>query len=172
MKKKLLIFIALLLPLSVSAGCGVWGNDETAKDPDYSYDESGKTYSFLLQLRDTGSSTEIAEGDAFEHSTTDGDLIYEWEIPMYGNTVYESVVKFFEDREDKITFRLSQHTFYMFHDCTLDDGTNYNLETVYVAADGVYANCANFQSVLGDDGVAGTDDDLKILILVYRGWLY
>ncbi|MDE7087576.1 MAG: hypothetical protein K2O67_05235, partial [Clostridia bacterium] len=66
----------------------------------------------------------------------------------------------------------SQHTFYMFHDCKLIDGTEYNLETVYIAADGVYSNCANYQSVLGNDGVAGTNDDLKVLTLVYRGWLY
>lgn len=172
MKKALLIFSACALPVAALAGCGVWGNDGQAKDPKYHYNGDGEPYSFILQLRQTGSSTEISDGDTFEHSTIDGELIYEWQIPMYGNTVYEAVVKFFEGRDDEITFRLSQHTFYMFHDCTLEDGAYYNLETVYVAADGVYANCANYQPILGDDGVAGTDDDLKILTLVYRGWLY
>ena len=150
----------------------MWGNDGQAEDPKYHYDENGQHYSFLLQLRQPGSSTEVEEGDAFPHSTIDGELIYEWDVPMYGNTVYESVVKYFEEREDNMTFRLSQHTFYMFHDCKLIDGTEYNLETVYIAADGVYSNCANYQSVLGNDGVAGTNDDLKVLTLVYRGWLY
>ena len=172
MKKIFSTFILCVLSVSVFCGCGVWGNDAQAKDPQYHYDANGDPYTFVLQLRQPGSSTEVADGDAYPHSTIDGDLIYEWKIPMYGNTVYESVKKYFEDREDKITFRLSQHTFYMFHDCTLVDGTEYNLETVYIAADGVYANCANYQSVLGSDGVAGTDDDLKNLTLVYKGWLY
>lgn len=60
----------------------------------------------------------------------------------------------------------------MFHDLTLDDGTTYNLETVYMAVDEVYASCANFQSILGSDGEGGTDDDIKKVVLVYRGWLY
>lgn len=172
MKKAFLVLIICALSISTLAGCDVFGNDGRAKDPNYHYDEGGELYTFTLQFRETGSSSEVAEGDAYPHSTIDGELIYEWEIPMYGNTVYESITKFFEDREDKITFSLSQHTFYMFHDLTLKDGTSYNLETVYVAADGVYVSCANYQSVLGEDGVAGTDDDLKILTLVYKGWLY
>ena len=60
----------------------------------------------------------------------------------------------------------------MFHDLKLEDGTTYNLETVYVAADGKYAMCANYQSLFGTDGIAGTVDDLKVLVLVYKGWLY
>lgn len=172
MKKIFTLFSIFLIGVLTLTGC-VWGNDSQAESPQYHYDANGEPYKFTLQLREPGSSTEIAEGDTYPHSTIDGELIYEWQIPMYGNTVYESVKKYFENREDEnITFRLSQHTFYMFHDCTLIDGTEYNLETVYIAADGVYANCANYQSVLGDDGVAGTDDDLKILTLVYRGWLY
>ena len=172
MKKLLLTLVLCLLSVSIFTSCNVWGKDGQAKDPQYHYDENGQHYSFLLQLRQPGSSTEVADGDAYLHSTIDGELIFEWQIPMYGNTVYESVVKFFEGREDNMTFRLSQHTFYMFHDCTLIDGTVFNLETVYIAADGVYANCANYQSVLGNDGVAGTDDDLRVLTLVYKGWLY
>lgn len=172
MRKLLLTLILCVLCVSALAGCGVWGKDGQTDSPDYHYAENGEKFEFLLQLRQPGSSTEVAEGDAYPHSTIDGELIYEWHIPMYGNSVYESVKKFFEGREDTMTFRLSQHTYYMFHDCTLIDGTYYNLETVYIAADGAYANCANFQSVLGDDGVAGTEDDLKILTLVYRGWLY
>lgn len=75
-------------------------------------------------------------------------------------------------RTKKITFRLSQHRFYMFHELTLSDGASYNLETVYVAADGKYAMCANFQTLFGEDGTAGTVDDLQVLVLVYKGWLY
>ena len=60
----------------------------------------------------------------------------------------------------------------MFHDCVLQSGETYNLETVYVAADGKYADCANFQKLCGADGVFGNEDDLKVLTLVYKGWLY
>ncbi len=171
MKRFLTSAIAIFC-LFILTGCGVWGQDEQSKNPKYHLNENGENYTFLLQLRQPGNSTEVAEGDAYPHSTIDGELIFEWVVPMYGNTVYESIGKFFENREDKITFRLSQHTYYMFHDCTLVDGTNYNLETVYIAADGVYAYCANYQSVLGNDKIAGTEDDLKVLTLVYRGWLY
>ena len=60
----------------------------------------------------------------------------------------------------------------MFRECTLSDGTTYKLDTVYIAIDGEYAYCANYQSLLGDDGIAGTEDDAKTVILVYKGWLY
>ncbi len=170
--KRFLISLIALFCLLILTGCGVWGQDAQSKDPKYHLNENGENYTFLLQLRQPGNSTEVAEGDAFPHSTIDGELIYEWVVPMYGNTVYESIDRFFENRKDKMTFRLSQHTYYMFHDCTLEDGTNYNLETVYIAADGEYAYCANYQSVLGNDKIAGTADDLKVLTLVYRGWLY
>lgn len=168
----LLLILSLFMVLTC-CGCHLkFSGDGQAENPDYHEAESGTPCTFLLQLRQPGQDTVVEENDAFPHSTIDGELIYEWEIPMYGNTVYESVTKYFEGRTDSITFRLSQHTFYMFHDCTLPDGTRYDLETVYIAADGVYANCANYQSVLGSDGIAGTEDDLKILTLVYKGWLY
>ena len=179
MKKGLLLVICSVMLLAL-VGCGVWGNDGTVDDPQYhsvtensgENQEKADYYTFKLELRQPTDKTEISEGDAYAHSTIDGELIYEWTIPMYGNTVYESVVKFFEGRSDSITFRLSQHRYYMFHDCVLENGTVYNLETVYVAANGEYSNCANYQSVVGADGIAGTDDDLKILTLVYKGWLY
>ena len=87
MKKLLLTLSVCLLPVSIFAGCGVWGNDGQEEDPKYHYDENGQHYSFLLQLRQPGSSTEVEEGDAFTHSTIDGELIYEWDVQMYGNTV-------------------------------------------------------------------------------------
>ena len=59
----------------------------------------------------------------------------------------------------------------MFHDCTLVDGTTYNLERVYISADGEYAMCANFQTLYGKDEIAGTVDDLKVLVLVLDGWI-
>ena len=173
-KKSLLIGIIALVALSLLAlvACdSVWGGDDTNDSPDYAIVD-GKQLYFTLQFRMPGSGTEVADGDSFPHSTIDGDLICEWTIPCYGNTVYESVVKFFEDRDDKITFRLSQHRYYMFHDATLENGDYYNLETVYVAADGKYANCANFQTLFGEDETPGTLDDLKVLVIVYQGWLY
>lgn len=158
------------LLLAACSPDGILGDDDRADHPVYHGDEKGN-YTFLLELRDVGSGEEVAEGDAFAHSTTDGSLIKSWTVPYFGNTVYEAVVKFFEGKEDTVTFRLSQHKFYMFHDCTAD-GKVYDLETAYIAADGVYANCANFEKLCGDDGQFGTDDDLKILTLVYRGWVY
>lgn len=165
------IAILALLLLSLVACNDVWGGDSTQDNPDYAIVD-GKQLYFTLELRMPGSSTEVSEGDSFAHSTIDGDLICQWQIPCYGKTVYESIVKFFEDRNDKITFRLSQHRYYMFHDATLENGDNYNLETVYVAADGKYAMCANFQTLFGEDEQPGTLDDLKVLVLVYQGWLY
>lgn len=173
-KKSLIIGIIAalaLLSLSLVACNDVWGGDNTQEKPDYAVVD-GKQLYFTLQLRMPGSQTEISEGDNFAHSTIDGDLICQWQIPCYGKTVYESVVKFFEDRDDSITFRLSQHRYYMFHDVTLKNGDYYNLETVYVAADGVYAQCANFQTLFGADDTPGTLDDLKVLVIVYQGWLY
>lgn len=166
--------LCLVAALLLLTGCsGLWFKDEQSKSPGYhtSPDEEGSA-TFILELRNYTDETEIEGWDVYPHSKIDGELIYSWEIPMYGNTVYESIKKFFEDREDRMEFRLTQHKFYMFHECTLLNGETYNLETVYVAADGVYSNCANYQSVLGKDGVAGTDDDLKVLTLVYKGWLY
>ena len=170
--KILAISLALLMTAFIFTACDkVWGKDETASEPGY-HEVDGKRLSFTLEFRDTGSGTEISDGDNFAHATIDGALIKSWQIDCYGNTVYESVVKYFEDKDESITFRLSQHKFYMFHDLTLEDGTTYNLETVYVAADGKYAMCANYQSLFGEDGIAGTVDDLKVLVLVYKGWLY
>lgn len=192
MKKYIyLTFIAIfcLGLLIFSAGCDkVIGGDETSSSPTYA-EANGKILFFTLELRMPGSSSEISEGDNFAHSTIDGELISTWQIPMFGKTVYESVVKYFDggkqdvateaksdkplkSGDDKITFRLSGHRYYMFHDCVLQSGETYNLETVYVAADGKYADCANFQKLCGADGIFGTEDDLKVLTLVYKGWLY
>lgn len=174
MTRRLGRILPLLLLFAFTAlvsGC-VLGGDGQAEDPKAHTDADGNPVNFVLELREPGSGEEVSEGDIYPHSTIDGPLIKQWTVPMYGNTVYESVVKFFEEGEDEMTFRLSQHRFYMFHSCTLSDGREFDLETVYIAADGEYADCANFQSILGEDGIAGTEDDLKILTLVYRGWLY
>lgn len=172
MKTRISILKVLTALLAVAAlsftccNCEIWFGDDTSDDPVF----HGTT--FTLQLRMPTDESVKEENDGFSHSTTDGELICEWEIPTYGNTVYESVKKFFEDRTDKIYFRAEQHTFYMFSKCVLESGEEYNLETAYVAADGIYSKCANRQSVLGADGIAGTDDDLKVLVIVYKGWLY
>ena len=84
--------------------CEIWFGDDTSDDPVF----HGTT--FTLQLRMPTDESVKEENDGFSHSTTDGELICEWEIPTYGNTVYESVKKFFEDRTDKIYFRAEQHT--------------------------------------------------------------
>ena len=165
--RRRLRFIALVLTVIiftvVLSGCG----DKTAQDP-----QAHEGCYFTLELRQPGIDTEKEHWDSYSHSTLDGEIIMSWEIPMYGNTVYESVVKFFEERDDSITFRKTQHKFQMFHEYINEDGEVWNLETVYVAADGEYAMTANYQEILGEDGIAGTDDDLKILTLVYKGWLY
>ena len=173
MKRKniFLILTTLLIAVIMLSACsGVWGKDETSENPQY-IKVNGEQLYFTLELRDTGSSSETESWDGFPHATTDGELIYSWEIPMYGSTVYESVVKFFEDRDDSIIFRLAEHRYYMFSNCKLINGKEYNLETVYIAADGKYAKCANFIKLAGDDNIAGTVDDLKTLVLVYKGWL-
>lgn len=186
-----LLFITILCLglLIFSAGCDkVIGGDNTSSSPAYA-EADGKILFFTLEFRFPGSSTEVSEGDSFAHSTLDGELISSWQIPMFGKTVYESVVKYFDGEDpdpaaeiksdkplkrsgEKFTFRLSGHRYYMFHDCVLQSGETYNLETVYVAADGKYADCANFQKLCGADGIFGTEDDLKVLTLVYKGWLY
>lgn len=159
-----------LLLLSLSA-CGVLGPDGQANEPFYHLDGDGKPYTFTLEFRLPGSGEETAEGDAFPHSTIDGALVAAYTVPMFGNTVYESATEFFSRSDDELSFRLSQHRFYMFHELVCAGG-RYNLETAYIAADGIYADCANFQSVLGPDGMAGTEDDLKILTVAIGGWLY
>lgn len=171
-RKNIFLILATLLiaVITLSACNGVWGNDETSDTPQY-IKVNGEQLYFTLELREEGSAVESEGNDRFDHSSTDGEMIYSWKIPMYGLTVYESVVKFFEDREDSITFRLTEHRYYMFSSCTLIDGSKYNLETVYIAADGKYAKCANFIKLIGDDNIAGTVDDLKTLVLVYKGWL-
>ena len=181
MQKRLkLTVLSLLLILSfVFSLCGcsgnIWFDDGRSDDPLYHYigeREDKRKVTFILELRKPTEELTTESWDIYPHSKTDGELIKSWEIPIYGNTLYESVVKYFEDNEENFTFSLSQHKFYMFHDCTLSGGETYNLETVYIAGDGVYANCANYQSLLGEDGVAGTEDDVKTVVLVYRGWLY
>lgn len=178
-KRYLISLLAILLVLVATAFCAcdkdgnpkeIWGDDKTTDNPDYVVIDDEPLY-FTLELRQPGSTTEVSDGDTFPHSSIDGELIYSWQIPYYGNTVYESVLEFFDDREDSITFRVSQHRYQMFHDCTLVDGTTYNLERVYIAADGEYAMCANFQTLYGKDEIAGTVDDLKVLVLVLDGWI-
>ena len=165
----LIVSIAILLTLS-ACDKDVLGGDETTDSPQYIVVDGEQLY-FALQLRKPSGEYVISEGDSRPHASLDGELVFEWQIPYYGNTVYESVVEFFADREDSITFRVSQHRYQMFHDCTLVDGTTYNLERVYIAADGEYAMCANFQTLYGKDEIAGTVDDLKVLVLVLDGWI-
>ncbi len=178
MRKRLTkFFVAVILMLCVAAllGCGgVWFDDNRSDNPDYHYVGEGDerhAVTFVLELRQPSDETEKAD-NGFSHSKLDGELIESWEIPVYGNTLYESVKKFFEERDESFSFGVNQHKFYMFRECTLSDGTTYKLDTVYIAIDGEYAYCANYQSLLGDDGIAGTEDDAKTVILVYKGWLY
>ncbi len=197
MKKWLaaLLATALLCLLTTFAACGVWGTDATTDDPqfypippekiptdkpaddadindDTDETERQKLYTFTLELRMPSEKTEISPGDSYPHSTIDGELVAQWTVPVFGNTLYESLTKMSEDGPDKFTFRLSQHRFYMLHDCTLADGSHFDLETCYIAADGEYGMTANFLSLLGEDGLIGTDDDVQTVTLVYRGWLY
>lgn len=165
LKLSLLIVLTVVLAsitLVMLCSCDkVWGKDETSDNPDYTEIDNTQL-SFTLELRAPGSDTEISDGDTYPHATINGDLIWSWDVPYYGNTVYESVEKFFEGRSDNIDFRLSQHKFQMFHSCTLEDGSFYNLETSYIAADGAYSMCANFQTLFGEDQTPGTLDDLKV----------
>ena len=150
---------------------GVLGGDETSDDARYTVVD-GKQLYFTLELRNPSGETEISNGDSRPHAKADGELIASWQIPCYGNTTYESIVKFFEERQDKISFRLSQRRFYMFHEAVLENGDVYNLENAYISADGSYSKCANFQTLFGEDENPGTLDDLKVLVIVYQGWLY
>lgn len=172
MKRSLaLALILLLLSALLLAGCNeVWGKDKTSELPDYYYLD-GEMVCFTLELRQHGSKNEAESGDKYSHSNLDGELIYSWQIPYYGNTVYEAVQRFFENRQDNISFVLSQHRYYIFDTATLEDGSSYSLSTAYVAADGAYSSCANFQSLFGKDEVFGTLDDLRTLVVVYEGWL-
>ncbi len=188
--KATIMVILVLTVLGVCSGCSeIWFKDKTSKSPDYhpivsddgsgsdnnsseEHDSPNTVYAtFVLELRMPTDEQETEESDAFAHSKLNGELICSWEIPFFGNTLYESVKKFFERRPDSITFRAEQHKFYMFRECVLENGEKYNLETAYVAVDGKYSYCANHQSLLGADGIAGTDDDVKIVVLVYEGWL-
>lgn len=164
----------LVLCFMALSGCGeLWFKDKQSESPDYHPSDADQTQyaSFVLELRMPNGEQQTEEWDSFPHSKLDGDIIESWEIPYFGNTVYESVKKFFAERSDSITFRAEQHKFYMFHECVLQDGTRYNLETAYVAVDGKYSSCANYQTLFGADGIAGTDDDVKLVIIVYNGWL-
>lgn len=175
MKKPLsLLFITtVILTLAFSlVGCNdVWGDDAQDGDDAHYHYVDGVQLCFTLEFREHGTSTNVESGDQYAHSTLDGKLIYSWEIPCYGNTVYESVVKFFEDRQDNISFALSQHRYYLFDKAVLEDGSTYYLSTAYVASDGVYSRCANFQTLFGEDQIPGTLDDLKVLVVVYEGWM-
>lgn len=165
----LIVSIAILLTLS-ACDKGVLGGDETVDSPQYVVVDGNQLY-FTLQLRKSSEEYDVSEGDSRPHASLNGDLIFEWQVPYYGSTVYESVVKFFDGRADNVEFRLSQRRFYMFEKATLENGNVYNLENCYVAADGKYSKCANYQKLLGDDEIAGTVDDLKVLVLVLDGWI-
>lgn len=173
--KALFLCILMLCVCATVAGCKhTIFSDKQSDDPSYHYvgeGENRRAVTFMLELRQPSEKTAQREGDRFSHSETDGELIAAWEIPVFGNTIYESVKEYFQNRDEHFTFRTEQHKFYMFHNCTLADGTTYDLETVYIAVDGEYAYCANYQSLLGDDGVAGTEDDVQVVVLVYRGWI-
>lgn len=165
----LVVSTAILLTLS-ACDKDVLGGDEATDYPQYVVVDGEQLY-FALQLRKPSEEYVISEGDSRPHASLDGDLIFEWQIPYYGSTVYESVLKFFDGRADNIKFRLSQRRFYMFSEVMLENGDVYNLENCYIAADGKYSKCANFQKLLGDDEIAGTVDDLKVLVLVLDGWI-
>lgn len=169
------LIAAILLATLCFALCGcnnkVIGGDSTDQNPTYATLD-GKQLYFTLEIRHPTEQSEKSEGDFYPHSKTDGKLIAAWQVPCYGKTAYESISKFFEERNDSVSFRLSQHRFYMFHEAKLENGAVYNLETSYVAADGKYAQCANFQTLFGEDEKVGTLDDLKVLVIVYQGWLY
>lgn len=150
---------------------GVLGGDKSSDNAQYAIVD-GKQLCFTLELRNPSSETEISDGDSRPHAKADGKLIASWQIPCYGNTAYESIVKFFEIRQDKVSFRLSQRRFYMFHEAVLENGNVYNLENAYISADDSYSKCANFQTLFGEDETPGTLDDLKVLVIVYQGWLY
>lgn len=172
--KRTLSIIAIIATICAifvfATACNDSPSDNTSDAPQYSY-INGELVCFTLELR-APSSTTSTEGNTRPHSALDGNLICSWQVPYYGNTVYEAVQKFFEDRTDNIDFRLSQYKFQMFHSCTLENGSEYNLERAYVAADGKYSMCANYQMLLGDDNVLGTVDDLAVLVVVYDGWMY
>ncbi len=170
MKKITLLLICLCLCLVLVSCDEVIGGDDTSDNPQY-VQVNGETLYFTLELRMPSDSTTREEGDAYSHSALDGDKIFSWQVPYYGNTVYESIKKFFEDRDDNITFKLSGSRFYMFDACTLENGDVYKLQNAYISADGKYAQVANRQTLLGEDNIAGTVDDLKVLVIVYMGWL-
>lgn len=101
MKKRLfaLIYcIFMIICMVMLSGCSdLWFKDEQSKSPDYHrYENEEKSASFILEFRNFTEDQEIESWDVYPHSKIDGELIYSWEIPMYGNTVYESIKKFFE----------------------------------------------------------------------------
>lgn len=171
-KKILILFVASIAILLTLSACDndVLGGDKTTDSPQYVVVDGEQLY-FALQLRKPSGEYTISDGDSRPHASLDGELVFEWQIPYYGSTVYESVLKFFDGRADNIKFRLSQRRFYMFSEATLENGDVYNLENCYIAADGEYAMCANFQTLYGKDEIAGTVDDLKVLVLVLDGWI-
>lgn len=134
--------------------------------------ENGETLYFDLCLKNPSENKSSESGDPFPHSATDGETIYSWRVPFYGDTVYDALIYFFSDRDDEITFRFVSKSYYMFDQCTLISGEKYSLGTVYVEADGKYASAADRQPLAGEDGIFGSGDDLKTLILVYKGWVY
>ena len=161
-------FIIICIFLSASLlSCG----KETGGEKDYIKDDSGNAVYFTLELRMPVENTERASGDVFSHSALGGEVIRSFEVPYFGETVYDSVVKFFENRVDRITFSLSEHIYYMFDEYVSGE-ERYSLKTAYIAANGEYSSCANYEMLSGEDKTLFTDDDLKILTIVYKGWLY
>ncbi len=171
-KKIIILLVAAIAILLTLSACDndVLGGDKTTDSPQYVVVDGEQLY-FALQLRKPSDEYDTSDGDSHPHASLDGELVFEWQIPYYGSTVYESVLKFFDGRADNIKFRLSQRRFYMFSEATLENGDVYNLENCYIAADEKYSKCANFQKLLGDDEIAGTVDDLKVLVLVLDGWI-
>ncbi len=171
-KKIIILLVASIAILLTLSACDndVLGGDKTTDSPQYVVVDGEQLY-FALQLRKPSGEYDTSDGDSHPHASLDGELVFEWQIPYYGSTVYESVLKFFDGRADNIKFRLSQRRFYMFSEATLENGDVYNLENCYIAADEKYSKCANFQKLLGDDEIAGTVDDLKVLVLVLDGWI-
>ncbi|MBR1868222.1 MAG: hypothetical protein IJ800_06590 [Clostridia bacterium] len=168
-------FVAVFTLTAASCGGNVFEplkeKDERSSLPDFVIGDDGEPLWFTLDLRERSASSSREENDGFSHSDVDGALIRSWTIPYYGNTVFESVFEFFKNSEsEKITF-YSRGNYYYFKNCVLADGTEYDLQTAYISSDGKYAKTANYEKLAGNDGVFGTSDDLKILTIVYRGWL-
>ena len=146
------------------------GQDERSLSPTYIVDGEGNQLFFQLDLKERSDASYREENDGFSHSDENGKLIKSWTVPYFGNTVYESITEFFIGKKDSLTFYLSGN-YYYFNECRLADGKSFDLRTAYISRDGKYAKTANYEKLAGDDGIFGSLDDLKVLTIVYRGWL-